>query len=114
MKIKVSFLIASLLASASCFAGEKFQVSSFVFTNGELVASPVLVVEEGKTAQVSSEGFNFSVNVKQEDNTAVLLNLVSNNAEFERNTSVIFQIGEKLQLELGEQSFEFLITKVTN
>ena len=45
MKIKASLLVTALLASASCFAADTYQVSTSVYSQGKLVAAPTMLVE---------------------------------------------------------------------
>ena len=52
MKIKASLLVTTLLASASCFAADTYQISTSVYSQGKLVASPTMVVEADKMASI--------------------------------------------------------------
>ena len=79
MKIKASLLITTLLASASCFAADTYQVSTSVYSQGELVASPTMVVEADKMASITMDnGFNYNLTVKpNQDETAGVIAAVS-------------------------------------
>ena len=44
MKIKASLLVTTLLASASCFAADTYQVSTSVYSQGKRVAAPAIEV----------------------------------------------------------------------
>jgi len=111
--MKKPLLLLTLL-SLNCFvSAQDYKVTSQITVADQVIGSPVLVVKEGVTAKVQANGkYNFSVNVKPENDSQILLNLIYKKNEFERSTSVIFDINEKLQLDIGEQSFEFTIAKV--
>ncbi len=74
MKIIASVLVMAIFVSAGSFAAQTYKVATTLVKNGELIASPVLVVEAGKEASVTM-GSAFKYNLKvvpNSDNTATL------------------------------------------
>jgi hypothetical protein len=113
--MKKSLLLTTLLGFNCFVTAQDYKVTSQITVADQVIGSPVLVVKEGITAKVKASGkYDFSVNVKPENDSQVLLNLIYIKDEFERSTSVIFDINEKLKLKIGEQSFEFTIDKVSS
>ena len=111
--MKKSLLLISLLGFNCLVTSQDYIVTSQITVEDQVIGSPVLVVKEGVTAKLKANGkYEFSVNVKPEIESQVLLSVTSKKDEFERSTSVVFDINETLKLDIGEQSFEFKIAKV--
>ena len=67
MKTKASLLIMSLLSSASCLPGNTYQVTTSVYSQGKLLASPTMVVAADKMASITM-GHDFSYNLTVKPN----------------------------------------------
>ena len=58
MKKQLGLIAGALLVSTSCFAADSFQVETVVYKANDLLASPVMLVEEKQPATISiGEGF---------------------------------------------------------
>ncbi|MEL0641650.1 hypothetical protein V6260_13655 [Pseudoalteromonas aliena] len=113
--MKKLLLLTSILSFNGFVYAQDYKITSEITEANQIIGSPVLVVKEGKTATLQvGEQYKFSVNVKPEGDSQVLLDLTSKQGEFERSTHVVFDLDKKLQLKLGEQSFKFIINKVSS
>ena len=115
MKIKASILVTTLLASASCFAADTFQVSSSVYSQGKLVASPTMVVEADKMASITMEnGFSYNLTVKpNQDETAGVLAAVTV-GDSTINPSFTVAYGKEATIAIVEQKLTLMINKVNS
>lgn len=113
MKIKASLLITALLASMSCFAADTFQVSASVYSQGKLVASPILVVEADKKAAITMDnGFSYNLTVKpNQDETAGVVAAVTV-GDSTINPSFTVTYGKEATIEIGSQKLTLLVSKV--
>ena len=113
MKTKASLLVAALLASVSCFAADTFQVSTSVYSQGKLVASPTMVVEADKMASITMEnGFSYNLTVKpNQDETAGVVTAITL-GDSTINPSFTVAYGKEATMEIGAQKLTLLVTKV--
>ncbi|MBY0420285.1 MAG: hypothetical protein K2W88_19715 [Pararheinheimera sp.] len=113
MKIKMGLLMASLLASVSCFAAELYQVSTSVYANAELVASPVMVVEADKMASIAiGNDFSYNLTVKpnNDETVDVLIAITVLNDRVTPSFTVAY--GEEATMEIGFQKLTLLVSKI--
>lgn len=113
MKIKASLLITTLLASASCFAADTYQVSTSVYSQGKLVASPTMVVEADKMASITMDnGFSYNLTVSpNQDETAGIVAAVTV-GDSTINPSFTVAYGKEATMEIGAQKLTLLVSKV--
>ena len=113
MKIKASLLVATLLASVSCFAADTYQVSTSVYFQGELVASPTMVVEADKGASISmGNGFSYNLKVApNQDETAGIVAAVTV-GDSTINPSFTVAYSKEATMEIGDQKLTLLVSKV--
>ncbi|PXF63762.1 hypothetical protein [Kangiella spongicola] len=113
MKIKASLLVTTLLASASCFAADTFQVSSSVYSQDKLLASPTMVVEADKMASITIDnGFSYNLTVKpNQDETAGVFAAVTV-GDSTINPSFTVTYGKEATIGIGAQQLTLLVSKV--
>lgn len=113
MKIKANLLLVSLFASVSSLAAETYQVSTSVYANGELVASPVMVVEADKmTAITMDNGFSYNLTIKpNQDETAGVVAAVTVGGST-MNPSFTVAYSKEATMEIGAQKLTLLVSKV--
>lgn len=113
MKIRASVLVASLLVSASCFAAQTYQVSTSVHVDGELIASPVMVVEADKMASITiGNDFRYNLTVKpnQDDTVDVITAVTLGKDTITPSFTVAY--GKEATMEMGSQKLTLLVSKV--
>lgn len=114
MKIKVILLTASLFASMSCFAAETYQVSTSVYANGELVASPVMVVEADKMASITiGDDFSYNLTVKPNQDETVNVTTAVTVGNDTINPSFTLAYNKEATMEMGSQKLTLLVNKVS-
>ena len=113
MKIRASLFVASVLASACCFAAQTYQVSTSVYLDGKLIASPVMVVEANKMASITvGEDFSYNLTVKpnQGDTVDVITAVTLGKDRVTPSFTVAY--GKEASMEMGPQKLTLLVTKV--
>ncbi len=116
MKIKASIILsASLLTTLSCFAADTYQISTFVYAQGQLLASPTMVVEADKMESiVMDNGFSYNLTVKpNQDGTAGVLAAVTV-GENTITPSLTVEYGKEARLQIGNQQLKLLVSKVSS
>lgn len=113
MKTKASLLVTALLASVSCFAAETYQVSTAVYSQGKLVASPTMVVEADKMASITvGNNFSYNLTVKpNQDATAGVVTAITV-GDSTINPSFTVAYGKEATMEIGTQKLTLLVTKL--
>ncbi|NYR13594.1 hypothetical protein HC000_14130 [Pseudoalteromonas sp. MIP2626] len=112
MKIKASLIALSLLASVSCFAAETYQVSTSVYANGELIASPVMVVEADKMASITiGNDFSYNLTVKpnRDETVGIITAVTVGNDTVTPSFTVAY--GKEATMEIGSQKLTLLVSK---
>ncbi|WP_462177286.1 hypothetical protein [Pseudoalteromonas gelatinilytica] len=112
MNKQLGLIAGALLVSTSCFAADSFQVETSVYKANELLASPVMLVEENKTATISiGEGFSYEITViPQQNNTAAVetsITLAGSNF----TPSFMVEYGKQASFEIGENKVSILVSK---
>ncbi|MDF3126785.1 hypothetical protein [Rheinheimera sp. 1928-s] len=113
MKVKVSLLAASLLASVACFAAETYQVSTSFFKNGELVAAPMLIVEADQTASFTlgdDFSYNLTITPKQDQTVGVATAVTFGSDTI--TPSFILAYDKEASMEIGDKKLTLLVSKV--
>jgi len=113
--MKKLLLLTAIFSLNGFVYAQDYKVTSEISVANQVIGSPTVVVEEGKTASVQvDELYKFSVNVKSESDSQVLLDLTYSQGELERNTNIVFDLNKELELKVGEQLFKFTINKVSS
>ena len=112
MKKQLGLIAGALLVSTSCFAADSFQVETSVYKANELLASPVMRVEEKQLATISiGEGFSYEVKVTpQKENTAAIETSITL-AGRSFTPSFVVEYGKQASFEIGENKVSILVTK---
>ena len=113
MNFKASLLVTALVASASCFAADTYQVSTSVYSQGKLVAAPKIVVEPNKTALITiGSNFSYNLTVKpNQDETADVVAVVTVD-DNKINPSFTVAYGKEATIEIGAQKLTLMVSKV--
>jgi hypothetical protein len=115
MEIKASLLSVSLFASVSCFAAQTYQVSTSVYTDGELVASPVMVVEADKMASITiGDDFSYNLTVRPNHDETVDVTTAVKVGSDTVTPSFTLAYGKEATMEIGSQKLTLLVSKVGN
>lgn len=112
MKIKTILCITSLLGSVSSVAADTYQVSTSVYSNGEWVASPVMVVEADKMSSITiGEDFSYRLTVKpNHDETADVITAVSIKGQT-LNPTVTLAYDKEATIEIGSEKITLNVSK---
>lgn len=113
MKIKFCLLLVSLFASVSCFATEMFQVSTSVFKDGELVASPVMVVEAEKEAAMTigtDLSYALTLTENEDETVNIVAKLTIDGDTTQPELTVAYD--KEATMEIGTQKMTLLVSKV--
>lgn len=112
MNIKVFYVALSLLLSLPSIAAETFQVSSSVYQNGELVESPVMVVEADKKAYMTiGDDFRYELTVSSNSGDTVQVQAVVNVGEISMSPSLTMFYDKEASVEIGETKLTVLVSK---
>ncbi len=115
MEIKASLLSVSLFASVSCFAAQTYQVSTSVYADGELVASPVMVVEADKMASITiGDDFSYNLTVRPNHDETVDVTTAVKVGSDTVTPSFTLAYGKEATMEIGSQKLTLLVSKVGN
>jgi hypothetical protein len=115
MEIKASFLSVFLFASVSCFAAQTYQVSTSVYADGELVASPVMVVEADKMASITiGDDFSYNLTVRPNHDETVDVTTAVKVGSDTVTPSFTLAYGKEATMEIGSQKLTLLVSKVGN
>jgi len=113
MEIKASLLSVSLFASVSCFAAQTYQVSTSVYADGELVASPVMVVEADKMASIIiGDDFSYNLTVRPNHDETVDVTTAVKVGSDTVTPSFTLAYGKEATMEIGSQKLTLLVSKV--
>lgn len=112
MNNKVKVFLASALVYGSGVVADTYQVSTSLLKNGELVASPVMVVEAGKMALVAV-GSDFSYNLTLKPNLDQTANIIAAVTMGEDTIQPEFTVayGKQATVQVGEQKLTLLVHK---
>ncbi|WP_428613549.1 hypothetical protein [Pseudoalteromonas sp.] len=112
MNKQLGLIAGALLVSTSCFAADSFQVETSVYKANELLASPVMLVEEKKPATISiGEGVSYEITViPQQNNTAAVETSITL-ADSNFTPSFIVEYGKQSSFEIGENKVSILVSK---
>jgi|AntDeeMinimDraft_5_1070356.scaffolds.fasta_scaffold33379_1 hypothetical protein len=113
MKTKRYLLLVSLLASLSCFAADTFQVSSSVFKGGELLESPVMVVQADKRAYMTiGDDFHYELTVSPKQGETVEVSTKIKVGENSINPSLTLIYDREASVEIDQTKLMVLVSKL--
>ncbi|WP_337881264.1 hypothetical protein [Rheinheimera sp.] len=112
MKLTTLLISTALLTTLSCAAEELYKVSTSIYDHGELIASPVLVVEAGKTATVREDDkFSYQLTITPEQNDrAKLVTVLTLNGET-LQPELLVAYGQEASIEIGNRKLRLLVDK---
>ena len=115
MQVKLGLLVATVLASGSCFAADAYKVSTSVFKDGELIASPVMLVNAEEMASIAVDTeFEYNLTVKPyNEHTAKVVTAVKVGDEVtEHETTVAYD--KEATVDNGNDKLTLLVRKITS
>ncbi len=115
MNKKISLLAGALFTSLSSFAAEVYQVETSFYSNNELIASPVMIVEASQAAAVSiGDNFSYELVVLPNEDKTVAVQTTINMAGDRLTPSFIVEYGQQAGLEINDKKVSILVTKSNN
>lgn len=115
MQVKIGLLLAAVLASGSCFAADSYNVSTSVFKDGELIASPVMLVNAEEMASIAVDNeFEYNLTVKPyNEHTAKVITAIKVGDELaEQETTVAYD--KEATVDNGKDKLTLLVRKVAS
>ena len=115
MQVKLGLLVATVLASGSCFAADAYKVSTSVFKDGELIASPVMLVNAEEMASIAVDNkFQYNLTVKPyNEHTAKVITAVKIDDDLtEQETTVAYD--KEATVDNGKDKLTLLVRKIAS
>ena len=115
MQVKLGLLVATVLASGSCFAADVYKVSTSVFKDGELVASPVMLVNAEEMASITIDTelqYNLTVKPYNEHTAKVVTAVKVGDDVAEHETTVAYD--KEATVNNGKDKLTLLVRKITS
>ena len=115
MQVKIGLLLAAVLASGSGFAADAYKVSTSVFKDGELIASPLMLVNAEEMASIAIDtDFEYSLTVRpsNEDTAKVVIAVKVGNDVTEHETTVVYD--KEATVDNGNDKLTLLVHKITS
>ena len=115
MQVKLGLLVATVLASGSCFAADAYKVSTSVFKDGELIASPVMLVNAEEMASIAVDNkFQYNLTVKpSNEHTAKVITAVKIDDDLtEQETTVAYD--KEATVDNGKDKLTLLVRKIAS
>ncbi|AMN48726.1 hypothetical protein [Psychrobacter sp. P2G3] len=115
MQAKIGLLLAAVLASGSTFAADAYKVSTSVFKDGELIASPVMLVNAEEMASIAVDTdfeYNLTVKPSNEHTAKVVTALKVGDDVTEHETTVVYD--KEATVDNGNDKLTLLVRKITN
>ena len=115
MQAKLGLLVATVLASGSCFAADAYKVSTSVFKDGELIASPVMLVNAEEMASIAVDNeFEYNLTVKPyNEHTAKVITAIKVGDDLtEQETTVAYD--KEATVDNGKDKLTLLVRKVAS
>ncbi|WP_426240968.1 hypothetical protein [Psychrobacter sp. TWP2-1-2] len=115
MQVKIGLLLAAVLASGSGFAADAYKVSTSVFKGGELIASPVMLVNAEEMASIAIDTdfeYNLTVRPSNEDTAKVVTAVKVGNDVTEHETTVVYD--KEATVDNGNDKLTLLVHKITS
>jgi len=115
MKLQTSLLIASLVASMASAATEAYRVSTSIYSQGQLVAAPEMVVEANQMASFSvGNDFSYHLKVTPNQGATAAVETSVTVGDIRLNPSFTVTYGKEATIEVGAQKLTILVNRVGN
>ena len=106
-------ILAGLLLSGNALAAETFKVSAQVYQQGALVASPVIVLEANKEAQISiGDDFSYTLMVSPQLSDVVALTSTLTVAGVTNHPELLVAYDTEASIEIGAQKMVLVVSRV--
>ena len=115
MQVKIGLLLAAVVASGSGFAADSYKVSTSVFKDGELIASPVMLVNAEEMASIAVDTalqYNLTVKPYNEHTAKVVTALKVGDDVAEHETTVAYD--KEATVDNGKDKLTLLVRKITS
>ncbi|WP_350657283.1 hypothetical protein [Psychrobacter sp. S1-30-MNA-CIBAN-0213] len=115
MQVKIGLLLAAVLASGSSFAADFYKVSTSVFKDGELIASPVMLVNAEEMASIAVDTefqYNLIVKPYNEHTAKVITALKVGDELTEQETTVAYD--KEATVDNGKDKLTLLVRKIAS
>ncbi len=115
MQVKIGLLLAAVLASGSSFAADAYKVSTSVFKDGELIASPVMLVNAEEMASIAiGTDFEYNLTVKpsNEHTAKVITTVKAGDNLTEHETTVAYD--KEATVDNGNDKLTLLVRKIAS
>ena len=112
INFKASVAALGILASLPSIAAETFHVASSIYQNGELVESPVMIVEADKKAYMTiGDNFRYELTVssQSEDTVKVETAMEVGNASMKPSLTVFYD--KEASVKVGDTKLTVLVSK---
>ena len=115
MQVKIGLLLAAVVASGSGFAADSYKVSTSVFKDGELIASPMMLVNAEEMASIAVDTelqYNLTVKPYNEHTAKVVTALKVGDDVAEHETTVAYD--KEATVDNGKDKLTLLVRKITS
>ncbi len=112
MKIKALVVVASLLAVVSCTPPQTYKVSTSLYHQGGLMASPVMVVEAGQASSFTlgdDVSYEFTLTPQSDQTVKVATTVVQKGERMQPELIVAYD--QEASMEMGPQKLVVLVSK---
>jgi len=119
IEMKVFFKVLLLLGvsvTGSAFAANQYRVSAQVFSLGELIAQPVMVLEEGETASVSysmpgEAQYKFVVLIRPAADDQVSISLQFSSGKINLQPNLLVEINKQTSVTIDKTRMTLLVQR---
>ena len=110
--IRRSVFLTVLLVSGLVIAEDEYVVRSTVFVDGEVLASPVVMIPANEEVRISfGESFNLSYVVQPKKSDAIILFSDLDIGSMTQKSSMFIHLGEEVSILLGNTRLELVVEK---
>lgn len=113
MRLKAALLLATVLASGSGFAADVYKVSTSIVKDGDLIASPMMLVNAEETASItlgSEYQYHLTVTPYNEHTATVMTALKVDDKSHQHETIVAYD--KEATVESGAETLTLLVHKI--
>jgi len=109
-------LLLGISVTGSTFAANQYRVSAQVFSLGELIAQPVMVIEEGKTASVSysmpgEAQYKFVVLIRPAADDQVSISLQFSSGKINLQPNLLVEINKQTSVTIDKTRMTLLVQR---
>ena len=109
-------LLLGVSVAGSAFAADQYRVSAQVFSLGELIAQPVMVIEEGKTASVSysvagEAQYKFVVLIRPAADDQVWVSLQFSSGKIHLQPNLLVEINKQTSITIDKTRMTLLVQR---